>query len=183
LDTFKIAVIDCNTVSTLLESRFTRIKQDYFTVVVYVFITSSETSGQPWFATVPLTCGHLSSLSNTPSPSVSGQGQPAFSLGPATVGHLSFYQLHLSISIRTTFETGPASLGHSSSLSAIPSPSVSGHPFNAAKPATSGQESALSCPSPSVSGHPLNSFKPATSGQASSLSNIPSPSVSLPPED
>jgi hypothetical protein len=27
----------------------------------------------------------------------------------------------------------------------------------------------------------LNSFKPATSGQASSLSNIPSPSVSLPP--
>jgi hypothetical protein len=59
--------------------------------------------GQPWFATVPLTCGHLSSLSNTPSPSVSGQGQPAFSLGPATVGHLSFYQL--------------------------PSPSVSGQPL------------------------------------------------------
>jgi hypothetical protein len=102
------------------------------------------------------------------------------SLGPATVCHFFIY-LHLpSVSGQPFKETGPASLGHSSSLSAIPSPSVSGHPFNAA-PATSGQESALSCiPSP-VSGHPLNSFKPATSGQASSLSNIPSPSVSLPP--
>ena len=36
-------------------------------------------------------------------------------------------------------------------------------------------------PSPSVSGHPLNSAKPATSGQASSLSYMPSPSVSVPP--
>jgi hypothetical protein len=58
--------------------------------------------------------------------------------------------------------------GQASSLSAIPSPSVSGQPFNAAN--TSGQASFLSIiPSPSVSGQPLNSFKPATSGQASSL--------------
>jgi hypothetical protein len=53
------------------------------------------------FATV-FTSGHLSSLSKTPSPSVSGKGQPAFSFGPATVGHLH--------------------------LSATPSLSVSGHP-------------------------------------------------------
>jgi hypothetical protein len=61
---------------------------------------------------VPLTCGHLSSLSNTPSPSVSGQGQPAFSLGPATVGHLSFLSATSpSVSGQPFNETGPASLG------------------------------------------------------------------------
>jgi hypothetical protein len=75
----------------------------------------------------------------------------------------------------------PATSGQASSLSATPSPSVSGQPFNAAKPATSGQSSLSWIPSPSVSGQPLNSFKPATSGQASSLSYIPSPSVSFPP--
>jgi hypothetical protein len=59
----------------------------------------------------------------------------------------------------------PNTSGQASSLSATPSPSVSGQPFNAAKPNTSGQASALSwIPSPSVSGQPLNSFKPATSG-------------------
>jgi hypothetical protein len=56
---------------------------------------------------------------------------------------------------------------------------VSGQPFNAAKPNTSGQASSLSAiPSPSVSGQPFNAAKPNTSGQASFLSIIPSPSVS-----
>ena len=63
------------------------------------------------FATEPTTSGHLSSLSKTESPSVSGQGQPAFSLGPLTVGHLS-------------------------AASVTPSASASGHPFKATKPAT-----------------------------------------------
>ena len=53
----------------------------------------------------------------------------------------------------------------------IPSPSLSGQPFNSLGPASSGQASSESwIPSLSVSGHPLNSGKPATSGHASSLS-------------
>jgi hypothetical protein len=55
---------------------------------------------------------------------------------------------------------------------------VSGHPFNAAKPNTSGQASSLSATPSSVSGQPFNAAKPNTSGQASALSWIPSPSVS-----
>jgi hypothetical protein len=47
-------------------------------------------SGQPWLAAVPATSGHLSSLSKTLSPSVSGHGQPAFSLGPLTEGQNNF---------------------------------------------------------------------------------------------
>src|SRR5699024_2581683 len=50
------------------------------------------------------------------------------------------------------FSFGPGSLGHSSSMSGIPSPSVSGQPSNSGSPATSGQRSRLSgMPSPSVS--------------------------------
>ena len=71
------------------------------------------------FSTGPGTVGQASSLSSTPSPSVSGQGQPLFSTGPATVGQAS-------------------------SISGIPSPSVSGQPWNWAKPNTSGQASSLS---------------------------------------
>jgi hypothetical protein len=84
----------------------------------------------------------LSSLSKTPSPSVSGQGQPAFSFGPATVGHLSS-SYSIFISVWTPFNAAkPNTSGQASSLSATPS-SVSGQPFNA-KPNTSGQASALS---------------------------------------
>ena len=102
----------------------------------------------------PASFGHLSSLSNTPSPSVSGQGQPLFSAGPAVFGHLSF-------------------------PSTTPSPSASGHPLLALVPASVGQASSLSAiPSPSASGQPFKAAKPATSGQASSESLIPSPSVS-----
>ena len=73
-------------------------------------------SGHPLLSTftpfaVP---AHLSSLSATPSPSVSGQ---PFRL------------------------TGPANSGHASSLSAIPSLSESGHPFSEVTPATVGQSS------------------------------------------
>jgi hypothetical protein len=144
-------------------------------------ITASESSGQPLLATVPFTSGHLSSLSKTPSP-VSGKGQPAFSFGPATVGHLSSVLLHLYQCLDTLSMQQNKYVWTSIIHISNPSPSVSGQPFNVAKPNTSGQASALSwIPSPSVSGQPLNSFKPATSGHASSLSYIPSPSVSFPP--
>jgi hypothetical protein len=120
----------------------------------------------------------LLSLSKT---SPSGKGQPAFSFGPATVGHYHLVSSpSLSVSGQPFNAAKPNTSGQASFTSAIPSPSVSGQPFNAAKPNTSGQASALSwIPSPSVSGQPLNSFKPAT-GHASSLSYIPSPS-SFPP--
>jgi hypothetical protein len=141
-------------------------------------ITASDSSGQPLLATVPFTSGHLSSLSKTPSPSVSGKGQPAFSFGPATVGHLSLSATpslsvsHLSMKLNQ--------IRRDKHHSHQQPPSVSGQPFNVAKPNTSGQAALSWIPSPSVSGQPLNSFKPAT-GHASSLSYIPSPSVSFPP--
>jgi hypothetical protein len=56
-----------------------------------------------------------------------------------------------------------------------------GHPLYSGRPGTVGQASSLSkIPSPSVSGQgqPLFSAGPATVGQASSLSITPSPSVS-----
>src|SRR5690606_4473417 len=79
-------------------------------------ITSTVGSGHPLFSTVPATSGHSSSLSRTPSSSISSQGQPLLS-------------------------ASPASLGQSSSLSLTPSPSASGHPFRDSRPATVGQSS------------------------------------------
>jgi hypothetical protein len=115
----------------------------------------------------------LSSLSKNPSPSVSGQGQPA-SFGPATVGHLSslsathLYQHQDNLSMQLNQIHLEAS-----SLSAIPSPSVSGQPFNAAKPNTSGQAFRTILDSISISIRTtVEFFKPATSGQASSLSYV-----------
>src|SRR6476660_3629981 len=108
---FKIAAIDCNTGNVCFWKE--DLPELNKIVLAYAFnflIASSETSGHPLLATVPLTSTHLSSLSATPSPSVSGQGQPAFSAGPLTSTHLS-------------------------TLSATPSPSVSGQPFIEAGPA------------------------------------------------
>src|SRR5690606_5775192 len=101
---------------------------------------SSLTSGHPLLDAGPATSGHSSSLSKTPSPSVSGQGQPLFSFGPA-------------------------SSGHSSCASAIPSPSVSGHPLNSFNPGSSGQASSwLGIPSPSESGQPFIAASPNSNG-------------------
>ena len=77
--------------------------------------------GHPLYSGNPGTSGQASSLSRTPSLSVSFQGHPLFSAGPATSGH-------------------------SSSLSRTPSPSVSGqgHPWFSTGPATSGQLSSES---------------------------------------
>ena len=60
------------------------------------------------------------------------------------------------------FARVPARLGQSSSLSATPSPSVSGHPFNALSPATSGHKSLGSAtPSPSnPDSHWINALIP-----------------------
>jgi hypothetical protein len=69
------------------------------------FATSTGViSGQPLFEAGPASLIHSSSLSTTPSPSVSGQGHPLFAAGPATVGQAS-------------------------NLSTTPSPSPSGQPL------------------------------------------------------
>src|SRR5690606_12309488 len=85
------------------------------------FITASVISGHPLLATVPAISGHASSLSRTPSASVSSHGHPLFSISPASSGQLS-------------------------SLSRFPSDSVSshGHPLFSISPASSGQLSSLS---------------------------------------
>ena len=85
-------------------------------------------------------------------------------------------------SLQPLFSIVPNSSGHLSSLSIIPSPSVSGHPKNSCVPALFGQLSSLSIiPSPSVSGQPKNSGRPASSGHLSFLLIIPSPSLSFVP--
>ena len=96
------------------------------------------------FSIVPLTVGQRSSISATPSPSVSGQ--PFKLAGPAVSGRRSksFGIPSLSLSIGqpvvSTLVPGLVS-GHLSLMSATPSLSESGQPFNNAVPATSGQVS------------------------------------------
>jgi hypothetical protein len=116
-------------------------------------------SGQPLFASVPFTAGQRSSLSETPSPSVSGQ--PLKTSRPAFAGQASSSSTRPSLSVSMAQPVAstlyPAFVfAHLSSISATPSLSVSGQPFNSESPATSGQRSFLSAmPSPSVSGQPL----------------------------
>src|SRR5690606_1492409 len=111
---FKIEEIACSTGKvSFLQAALPLLNRIVLALAFNCLMCSSVTSGHPLLATVPLTSGHLSSLSRTPSPSVSGHGHPPFSARPATVGHLS-------------------------EPSVTPSPSVSGHPFIDFRPATSG---------------------------------------------
>jgi hypothetical protein len=121
----------------LFERCFSRIKQDRSAILIQFHHNRSDTR-QPLFATVPFTSGHLSFCLN----SISVSRPPASFFGPATVGHLSSLSAIPSF-VRHTLSK-PNTSGQASSLSATPSPSVSGQPFNAAKPNTSGQASALS---------------------------------------
>src|SRR5690554_4075583 len=109
------------------------------TVFEYSFsscTTSTVGSGHPLLEAGPATSGQSSSLSNTPSPSVSSHGQPLFSAGPGSLGHSSSLSITPSPSAsgHPLVDAGPASVGHSSCGSGIPSPSVSGHPSNSGRP-------------------------------------------------
>jgi hypothetical protein len=119
-----------------------RIKQDRSAIYLIQFHHNrSDTQATIYNST--FFSGHLSSLSKTPSPSVSGQGQPAFSFGPATVGHLSSLSAipSLSVSGHLSMQLNQIRLDKHH-LYQQRTPSVSGQPFNAAKPNI--QHSALS---------------------------------------
>src|SRR5690349_19860115 len=64
-----------------------------------IFSLTSLISGQPLFAAVPGTSGHLSSSSFTPSLSLSGIGQPSYLAIPATLRHLSLQSMTPSPSV------------------------------------------------------------------------------------
>jgi hypothetical protein len=153
-------------------------------VLLYSFnfiITASDTSGQPLFQQYSLLLDICHLCLKLHLRQYQAKDNLHFLLSCNSRTFIVLISYSIFISVWTPNAAKPNTSGQASSLSATPSPSVSGQPFNAAKPNTSGQASALSwIPSPSVSGQPLNSFKPATSGHAS-LSYIPSPSVSFPP--
>src|SRR6056297_642437 len=96
--------------------------------------------GHPILLAGPGVSIHLSSLSGTPSPSVSGQ--PFVADGPYSFLHSSLPSgtpsPSLSIIGQPLFSLLPGTLGHSSELSGTPSPSVSGQPPKIFGPASSG---------------------------------------------
>ena len=112
----------------------------------YVILSISflAISGHPLFSIVPFTVGQRSSISATPSPSESGQ--PFKLAGPAASGQRSTSSGIPSLSLSngqpeasTLVPRGVS--GHLSLISATPSLSESGQPFNDAFPETSGQAS------------------------------------------